>query len=466
MMHDIFARMMEARIDIKNKGADDNDLLIDNISDAHCTVSKPDWFGKGGVGYSIKSVAGSIKFAVTFKKDGILNLYLHTEPCFSADEKKLKIPVWLDYTSLIIDEAVIFYEKKPTWHDKAFTLAKEVRDGQQMTFAIAWQPHIYDTAVLENMLNGLCATYMSKLLPPPSGPAVVLPDEVDPSGITFSIFGICVSRDIVTILGSRVQRFVQDVSPISVCYKSPLAGGFKFSEDNITEYLLDKNLNHFHVRNTILDMNKEVYGYLFEVKSDWLILDTGCLRYRTLISKDNAVGVTECHLYRLNYEYDKDAFDLVSVLDMDEADFREYMEEYVNRILDQYDEEKIIVVETYLVSEYVDSERRGVHTFTGKIEDRNAEIRRGYDYLKQRLRKAHFIPFLDNNIGDENHKWGKATLHYVPEYYEYGSKALKVIMKQFSRVEELSMIETLKNYYIRMIACEYLYVDSYKSDAI
>lgn len=461
MMHDIFARLMEARIDIKNKGTDENDLLIDNVSDALCIVSKPGWFGKDGVGYSIKSLAGSIKFTATFKKDGMLNLYLHTEPFFSADGNR-RIPIWLDYTSLTIDDAIIFSEKKPTWHDRAFTLEREVKDGQQMTFAIAWQPHLYEPDMRENMLSELYKFYISKLLPSPSGRLASLCNDVNPTGVTFSIFGICVSRDIVTLLGSRVNRFVQDVSPISVCYKSPLVGGFKFSEENITEYLLDKKLNHFHVRNTILDMNKEVYKYLFEVKSDWLILDTGCLRYRTLISKDNAVGVTECHLYRLKCKYDENAFDLVSVLNMAEADFREYMEEYVNRILDEYDEEKIIVVETYLVPEYVDAERREIYTFKDKIEDRNAEIRRGYDYLKQRLKKAHFIPFLGNTIGDENHKWGKATLHYVPEYYEYGSKAVKIIMKQLSRIEETSMIETLSNYYVRMIACEYLYVDSYK----
>ena len=111
MMHDIFARLMEARIDIKNKGTDENDLLIDNVSDALCIVSKPGWFGKDGVGYSIKSLAGSIKFTATFKKDGRLNLYLHTEPFFSADGKNRRIPIWLDYTSLIIDDAIIFSEK-------------------------------------------------------------------------------------------------------------------------------------------------------------------------------------------------------------------------------------------------------------------------------------------------------------------------------------------------------------------
>lgn len=459
MMHDIFARLMEARIDIKNKGTDENDLLIDNVSDALCIVSKPGWFGKDGVGYSIKSLAGSIKFTATFKKDGMLNLYLHTEPFFSADGKNRRIPIWLDYTSLIIDDAIIFSEKKPTWHDKAFTLEREVKDGQQMTFAIAWQPHLYEPDMRENMLSELYKFYISKLLPPPSGQLASLCNDVNPTGVTFSIFGICVSRDIVTLLGSRVNRFVQDVSPISVCYKSPLPYGFRLSEDNITEYLLDPKLNHFHVRNTILDMNKDVYSYLFEVKSDWLILDTGCLRYRTLVSKDDGVGVTECHLYRLKYKCDENVFDFVSAMDMDEADFRKCMDEYIGRILREYDEEKIIVVETYLVDEYVDVERRELHKFTDKIKDRNAEIRRGYEYLKQRLKKAHFIPFLDNTIGDEGHKWGKATLHYVPEYYEYGAQVVKIIVRQLSLIEEKVCIDSLKNYYDQRIQIEYLYTE-------
>ena len=294
------------------------------------------------------------------------------------------------------------------------------------------------------------------MLPPPSGHNALIRKDVNYKDFTFSVFGTCVSRDIVTALGSRVDRFVQDVSPISVSCKSLLPKGKKLSEENIKNILLDHKLSHFLVRNIILDMNKDVYSYLFAEKSDWLILDMGCLRYKMFMCRDDCVGVTECHINRLNYNYDKNAYYFVSVLDMDETSFNKHMEEYLDSIRRNINEERIIVVEVYLANEYIGTDHKGLYEFQVEIKKHNNEIRRGYDYLKQRLRRAHFVPFIDNNLGDENHKWGKYPLHYVPEYYEYGAEVIKLIINHLPKEQEVVCIDTLQNYYNERIKIKYL----------
>ena len=110
IIEDIFFRAVQARIDIKNYGENGNDLLLTNISDDKCVISKPTWFSKGGIGYSLRSIAGKLKFSMTFKQSGTFKLFLHTEPLVTDD--KMKVPVWIDYTYLSIDDRVIFNEKK------------------------------------------------------------------------------------------------------------------------------------------------------------------------------------------------------------------------------------------------------------------------------------------------------------------------------------------------------------------
>ena len=326
-----------------------------------------------------------------------------------------------------------------------------------MTIELAWFPHIYENDSFEEMLSHLFNRSASKLLPPPSAQLRRLDKQIDLSKITFSVFGNCVSRDTVEVLGCHVNRFIQDISPISASYGSPLVGRDKFTEENIADYLLNPKLNHFSVRNTMLDINKDLYDYLFQVKSDWLILDVGCLRFRTLIGKKGDAAVTEFLYNRLKDVLDKEEFNLVRVTDMDEETFSKCMDKYISAILKGYDENKIIVVEEYLVADYVDSERIGIHPFSYAIKERNYDIIRGYNYLKSKLKKAHYIPFLPNVLSDEMHKWGNEPLHYVREYYEYGSEAIKLIVKQLPIEEEKIKIEELRDYYSRKIEMEYLY---------
>lgn len=278
-----------------------------------------------------------------------------------------------------------------------------------------------------------------------------------PLDVSFSVLGTCISRDIVELLGYHVRRFVQDISPISTSLESPLDGEFKLTEENIVDYLLDPQLNHFHKRNILLDINKDLYQYFFSVKSDWLILDAGCLRFSTFFSKKRTAGVTEFIFDRFSGLLDKSEFDSVAVNDMDDDCFAKSMDDYILPILKNFDERKIIVVEQYLVGEYVDAARSEIHKFNDEIKESNKAIFRGYNYFKNKIGNAHFIPFPSNILGDEIHKWGRNPLHYVSEYYEYGSEAIKIILKELPMDDEKSMIARLREGYEHKIEVEYLY---------
>lgn len=167
VIQSIFYRMMEARIDIKNKGENGNDLSLIYISDSRCVISKPAWFSRGGIGYSLRSVAGNIRLTLTFVKSGIFNIFLHTEPCSLNDENKIKIPVWIDYDYLSINDKDIFREKKETWHDEWFAYERAVKDGEEMTIEVGWSPHLHEEKSYEQMISQLLERSFSKILPPP-----------------------------------------------------------------------------------------------------------------------------------------------------------------------------------------------------------------------------------------------------------------------------------------------------------
>ena len=266
---------------------------------------------------------------------------------------------------------------------------------------------------------------------------------------TFSIFGTCVSRDILAIVGANVNRFVQDINPISAVLGSPLEDNQILTEKTIRKYLSNPESSHFHVRNIILDVNKSAYAYLFEAKSDWLILDMGCLRLHCLMDKNRKTGITA-----FNYErarcFDAKSFKAVYPMDLSDDEFNGWMEKYALPVLKNYSEERIVVIGIRCVSQGVDRDRQEL-CYLGDFANINEEIGRGEAYLKKRWKGGRFIPFLDNVIGDERHQWGLGPLHFVSEYYEYGAEAMSLIMQQLPVSEERYRMKELQEKYQGMI---------------
>ena len=272
---------------------------------------------------------------------------------------------------------------------------------------------------------------------------------------TFSICGICSARDVVTLLGNQVNRFVQDVNPISLQYRSPTIKELPFTGESICSYL-QKEENQFNTRNILLDANKSVYHYLLEVKSDWLILDSGCLRLNLLVDQEHNSAVTKFLWNKLNLQLPRGQYQTVDVNDLSDLLFEKCMDEYLDHMLQVYDESQIIVMDFHMADKYVDRQRRRLRIFGHDCDKGNRAISRGFWLMQKRLPHAHFIPFLDNAIGDENHKWGMYPLHFVQECYEYGAEAIRIVQKRFSPQKERALLYKLKAYYQNKIAFHYL----------
>ena len=453
--YEVARSFLEARICVKNAGGTGNDLIFEYISDKECIKTTPEWFKKDGVGYLLKSIAGRIEFSVICVRAGILKIYLQSE--YKKHDKKM-IPVWLDYNYLSIGGKKVITQPVSVWHDTPFRFEQTVKDGEKLKLVISWQPHAWKVESMKDTVYELQEMYLDRILPPPPSSSEhtgVQPKETENKLLTFSILGTCCARDMIGVAGFKVNRFVQDVNPISLLHRSFFNDGFKLDEKNIVNYLVDPKLNNFFRRNTILDFNKSVYEYFFEVKSDWLVIDAGVLRHKVLIDEKHDAAVTDVHLNRIKCKYDENVCRMVSTVDLNELDFRTCMDTYIKNILQEYAEDKIIVLEIYMVPYFVDRARYCIHKTKEDIKLKNISISRGYEYLKLKLKGAHFIPFLDNIPADMAHKWGLNQLHYVKEYYEYAGLATRLISKRLPYKEEEKKIGLLKQYYQKKIEYEY-----------
>lgn len=139
-----FKNYFTARLDVAlltNAG----DFQIVDISDDMANISKPAWFQKGGVGYLIQSYVGKLKIVAKADVDGKVQLSLRGIDVRTPDDSSKRIPYWIDYTKLTINDKVIFDELTPAWHDKPYVYKLDTKADEEIVIEVEWLPHRSDT---------------------------------------------------------------------------------------------------------------------------------------------------------------------------------------------------------------------------------------------------------------------------------------------------------------------------------
>ena len=126
----------------------EGDFQILSVSDKKATVQKPDWFQKDGVGYQIQSFNGELNLTAKATTNGKIKLWLRGLDVRKSEDWKKgianRIPYWIDYTKLTVNEETIFDTITPTWCDKPYTYIIEAKSGEELAIKIEWQPHKID----------------------------------------------------------------------------------------------------------------------------------------------------------------------------------------------------------------------------------------------------------------------------------------------------------------------------------
>lgn len=121
-------KYVTARIDFKNYGLNNNDVVVTEFSDIDAKIQKPAWFkNEKGQGCVTESSKGSMALEMKCIGDGELKIFLRGMDC--RDNNNNRIPIWINYTSLFVNDQCIFKESKLVWHDKPFVYKLNVTDA-------------------------------------------------------------------------------------------------------------------------------------------------------------------------------------------------------------------------------------------------------------------------------------------------------------------------------------------------
>lgn len=136
----VLFKYFTARIDLKNCGAKDNDIIFLNGTDSNIDIEFPNWYNDNlGVGRIIFAREGVIDLEIQIVKDGDLELCLRGVDF--RDRTGKRVPVYIDYTKCVINDEIIFNDRLSITHDKPYKYNKErVKDGEIVKIHIEWEP--------------------------------------------------------------------------------------------------------------------------------------------------------------------------------------------------------------------------------------------------------------------------------------------------------------------------------------
>lgn len=276
---------------------------------------------------------------------------------------------------------------------------------------------------------------------------------------TISIFGSCVTRDVMAILEERElmkhKRSVGGINPIAAVSAS---GKFDISEESIKAF----NNFHFPRRNACLDINGKVFDFLFEEIADYIFIDTfdACMPMLKYVDEDKSFYITagwdllgkKAAENVLNIKPD-DISDVDPITDITLEQWNECIDIICHNILRHYDQSQIILNVFYSVAKIIDLNNGNIYDFTDDVNSHSRERNKLLKALNERficnLPGSHKIEFPNTVYGSSCHKWGLSPVHYWRPYYNYVVDCVMTIAKGLPPEEEKALLNKEKDGYER-----------------
>ena len=110
---------------------------IIETSDKSATVQSPGWFKTAqGQGIVIQSSKGDIRLKIKCRGNGALEIALRGVDV--RDKNNKRVPVWIDFKKLNVNNEDIFTGSYVVCHDKPFRHRFHVVDGETVALDVAW----------------------------------------------------------------------------------------------------------------------------------------------------------------------------------------------------------------------------------------------------------------------------------------------------------------------------------------
>ena len=195
--------------------------------------------------------------------------------------------------------------------------------------------------------------------------------------------------------------------------------------------------------------------------ADYFIMDCAESRKNILYFPETKGYFTESHTDLLKKYIENGVlppkYKIIDILEMDKKELYQYLKEYCDNILTLYDRQHIILFEIRAVEFQTDGKTIEVSPTKPEVaKSYNDRMQLCFDYVKEYLKGCHIIEFPNGVVGDINHKWGRALLHYVQEYYDYAKQAVDIITQNNGNdIEEEAELKKLKLSYEKIFKEKY-----------
>ena len=137
--YEFLKKYLQCRIDIKNLGSKDNDIVLIESNDPLQDFYNPDWFkDNNGIGYVLQSNTGSLNLSFKCINDG--KIQIGFKGMDYKDKKGNRVPIYIDYTEIFVDDDNLVSGSKVCWHDNPFIFQKDVKNGQIVKIQVKWRP--------------------------------------------------------------------------------------------------------------------------------------------------------------------------------------------------------------------------------------------------------------------------------------------------------------------------------------
>ncbi len=251
--------------------------------------------------------------------------------------------------------------------------------------------------------------------------------------VNVSIFGSCVSRDILETpnyhfinLKSYIARqsIVSAVSPCVEC--------------NIDDINLPST---FQKKMIYSDFTKDVFDKLKTDNSDYLIIDLIDERFKLAKHKNSIVTysnelITSGYIQSPKFINDEKLLNPSKFIFFPDTTanngIKRYIDEFVEDLLNIYPAKNIIIHRATMLDYYKNTNRDIIHFPKNQLKSNkeiNAKINFMYDYLIYKLPNCKVIDLCDSFTADETNKWGLAPMHYESDYYTEVIRELYKLIK-------------------------------------
>ena len=135
---DLFKKYLTARIDLKNEKSHNAIEILEN-SDENATILHPDWFeDELGSGIIIQSQQRKVNLKIKCIHDGELTLRFRGKDV--RDKDGVRIPVYINYGDIFINNEKINDNVELVCHDKPYIYKRKVKHHEILTISIEWSP--------------------------------------------------------------------------------------------------------------------------------------------------------------------------------------------------------------------------------------------------------------------------------------------------------------------------------------